>query len=515
MLILPLRPPSPLTTLTPDPVPPASPSPSPTATPMLSHSASSTPTPTLIPLQSKIAVIILKNGSPFKDGSVGTPLKLVVDLDTGRQSYSSERREVRISYLRNGDKKLYLDTTVPLQGGYTNCATVDKYCFEITLPWVLPPSGTLTVQYAGLAGIDLPTSFNQALNAWTPQPRVLKDQSDDNKGFQLHFVYVVPFDGVDNHRDSSGEISLWAKVGSTWLDKQVGDHFLIDTYKGVPDVTYLHSKYSTAVLQQRHNSNTTMSLQDQNKEAVSLLTNEYDPNISGDNRKDIVFYLEVPYIKETHGGAVQDSIICGYTFYNSRGVIVAAGAGANKDGQGCSSSKQGIPTQASNALHEVTHTFGVGHVSTPGDLMLPVVDGYPEINYDKNRNLYYGSSNAGNDVKTLRVWSKSNLDASYRWPCRIQAIPMVYLCGLTPQTLMIPYSACWNNTLSPMFLQVESGKNWSNVFGAQASQIKECAGTNTPYGYSVQLGAKSPSSHFYRFKRGNWTSPTFKIVYQY
>lgn len=48
------------------------------------------------------------------------------------------------------------------------------------------------------------------------------DRPDDSDLFQIHFIYAIPSDGEDKHRDINGEIELSANAANYWLSQQTG-----------------------------------------------------------------------------------------------------------------------------------------------------------------------------------------------------------------------------------------------------------------------------------------------------
>jgi len=78
--------------------------------------------------------------------------------------------------------------------------------------------------------------------------RSLIDRPDEVSGFQIHLVYVVTKDGVDEQRDLNGQIDKWVNESQTWLQNNYGHQLLFDSYQGQTDVTFLQSKYTKSEL---------------------------------------------------------------------------------------------------------------------------------------------------------------------------------------------------------------------------------------------------------------------------
>src|SRR5258705_4817808 len=70
-------------------------------------------------------------------------------------------------------------------------------------------------------------------------PRSNADRPDDAAGPQVHLMYVLPSDGVDESVDTNGRIGTSALAFNRWLlDQTPGRAFRIDTYQGLPDISF-------------------------------------------------------------------------------------------------------------------------------------------------------------------------------------------------------------------------------------------------------------------------------------
>jgi hypothetical protein len=65
------------------------------------------------------------------------------------------------------------------------------------------------------------------------------DRPDDNDGYQIHFIYALPRDGVDDFLDVNGEIALSAAAMSYWLEGRTEHRLRYDTYQGDLDISFL------------------------------------------------------------------------------------------------------------------------------------------------------------------------------------------------------------------------------------------------------------------------------------
>jgi hypothetical protein len=69
--------------------------------------------------------------------------------------------------------------------------------------------------------------------------RVLVDQPDDQPGYQVHAMYVLPSDGADAQLDTNGAIARSLSSFETWLAGESGNLRLrLDTCGGNPDITF-------------------------------------------------------------------------------------------------------------------------------------------------------------------------------------------------------------------------------------------------------------------------------------
>jgi hypothetical protein len=86
-------------------------------------------------------------------------------------------------------------------------------------------------------------------------PRSEVDRLDDVRGPQIHVVYAIPSDGEDRRLDENGSIEGSVGMFQSWLAGQTGGPNLrVDTYQGVPDVSFHRlSKTSAEVASQGPN----------------------------------------------------------------------------------------------------------------------------------------------------------------------------------------------------------------------------------------------------------------------
>ena len=76
--------------------------------------------------------------------------------------------------------------------------------------------------------------------------RALVDRPDETSGWQLHGVYMIPRDGVDQSLDVNGWIADAVAAGMDLIHERTGRHLRLDTYNGELDVTFVRHEASEA-----------------------------------------------------------------------------------------------------------------------------------------------------------------------------------------------------------------------------------------------------------------------------
>ena len=89
--------------------------------------------------------------------------------------------------------------------------------------------------------------------AASTRDRAVTDMPDDISGPQVHFLYVVPSDGADGQLDTNGVMEQSIARIENWVVTQTGNQALkVDTYKGVPDITFFRLPRSDAQATEVH-----------------------------------------------------------------------------------------------------------------------------------------------------------------------------------------------------------------------------------------------------------------------
>lgn len=143
----------------------------------------------------------------------------------------------------------------------TVTGSVSSYSVAPALPTGLSLA-TATGQIAGLPAAPVAAanytitatnaggSTTFALNIAVSTARVTVDRTDEKPGYQVHMMYLLPFDGIDRAFDTNGTIAGSITSAMTWLATQTGGKkFRIDTYSnGQPDITFLRTRRTNAQL---------------------------------------------------------------------------------------------------------------------------------------------------------------------------------------------------------------------------------------------------------------------------
>lgn len=108
----------------------------------------------------------------------------------------------------------------------------------------------LLVVVAAVAAVALTGAFaasDDSSGAGVARDRAVTDMPDDISGAQVHFLYVVPADGADGQLDTNGAMEQSVARIEQWFVTQARNQGLrIDTYNGVPDITFVRLPHSNA-----------------------------------------------------------------------------------------------------------------------------------------------------------------------------------------------------------------------------------------------------------------------------
>jgi hypothetical protein len=235
------------------------------------------------------------------------------------------------------------------------------------------------------------------------------DRPDEVSGFQLHFIYVVPADGKDQHFDTNGQIATWLNYSEAWLEKMIGHQLVIDKYQGAYDITFMKSHYSVEMLQNQMKPDKSASP----TKVLDELAAEYlQTNLDPAPNKTYMFLFSEPLSKTSCGlGGINSDVALGFT-----------GPGCWSGPTEDTNSLTGLGKMSKTILHEIFHTLGVAHLCiNNSDIMI----GSPECNIatdygqvpltlDLQHTNYSGGDASGVDILKMPVWTDGTGTDSYR-----------------------------------------------------------------------------------------------------
>lgn len=223
--------------------------------------------------------------------------------------------------------------------------------------------------------------------------RVTFDQPDTATGYQLHFVYVVPSDGVDHSYDTDGTIKSWIDEGQDFMQAQLGVKFPVDSTATGYDIQYLKSSFTAARL---------------SRLALSCMGGDGD--ISSElgvpclyRGADLTAIKHYVYLIDVTDIAGQ---YCGYAARPGNVAVVAIAP--RNSGWSCTGASSGFTTwRVSTWVHEVLHGLGVAHVPSGNcDIMESGGGNCRQFNLDAKRQFYVGTAAYGIDILTLGFWRR-------------------------------------------------------------------------------------------------------------
>ena len=107
--------------------------------------------------------------------------------------------------------------------------------------------GVCAAALAAIVATGALSASDDSAAATAVRDRVVTDMPDDISGPQVHFLYVVPSDGADAQLDTNGGMEQSIARIERWFVTQAEKQGLrVDTYKGVPDITFVRLPHSGA-----------------------------------------------------------------------------------------------------------------------------------------------------------------------------------------------------------------------------------------------------------------------------
>ena len=388
-------------------------------------------------------------------------------------------------------------------------------CSITDLTLALLQAGTCTV-VANQPGSDfIPAADPITQSVEISTNRVTADLPDTVSGFQIKPVYVVPSDGVDNAYDTNGYLAGILDEGNSYLNGQIGLTLPIDRTATGYDIQFLHSQYSTEYLRTHAQSTT-----EQTTDSYLLLSEIKAMENPGDNRKDYMFFIEVPGFDGTY---------CGMADTPGMKAVVAL---ENVSDSGICRGKSApfFENYTSKTwVHEFIHTLGVGHTpDDPCDLMAG--GGTPctspvKYTMDKERTRYVGASSAqGPNILSFRVWQGHTDDQSLKADCIIN--PVAKLDGVeyaycpTGTRAIGELNACWSavNSVSleelvaGAWISLGDGNYFSKLWGGDLPG-RSCGDPNFPDAVWKEITVDTPGIRHYRWLVNGRVSEQLNVIW--
>lgn len=422
----------------------------------------------------------------------GTPGLCTISLTQSGNAYFKSARSVQFTMTFMGTN--LINFTLPgalllSQGTFTFLATsssglavsltssTPETCAVSNAVLTLLKLGPCTIVASQPGEGFIPAAIEVSATTDISSDRVKADLPDTISGFQIKAVYVVPSDGVDNFKDTNGYLASVLDGGNAYLKGQLNLTVPIDRSSVGYDIQYLKSSYSTEYLTTHADARL-----NQTSDGYVLLGEIKAMENPGENRKDYVFFLEVPGFSGSY---------CGFA---SRPGMVAVVAIQNiaSDKICTGKSPPFFDDYVSKTwVHELFHNFGVGHtVDDPCDLMA----GTPETpgtctsttkyTLDKERTRYVGAAVQGEDILKLRVWDGYTADMNLAADCVVDLISradgFLYAYCPTGTRTIGALTMCWNNVSSisldelvdGVWKSLGAGGHYSEFWGGQLAKWK-------------------------------------------
>ena len=359
---------------------------------------------------------------------------------------------------------------------------------------------TVMVTQAGSDFIPVADPVTQSLEI--SASRVTADLPDTVFGFQIKPVYVVPSDGVDNFYDTNGYLASVLDEGNSYLKSQIGLTIPIDRTATGYDIQYLKSQYSTEYLR-THAQSTTENTSD----SYLLLSEMKAMENPGANRKDYIFFIEVPGF---------DGSYCGMADTPGMKAVIAL---ENVSDTGICRGKAAPFFEnftSKTWVHEFIHTLGVTHtLDDPCDLMAGketpgTCTSSVKYTMDKERTRYVGASTQGQDITKMRVWQGYTDNQNMKADCIIN--PVARLDGIeyaycpTGTRAIGELNTCWSEVSSASLEEQVAGNwvslgsaNYFSTFWGGDRPDQKCTDPNFPDAVWKELTVDTPGVLHYRW----------------
>jgi predicted Zn-dependent protease len=377
-------------------------------------------------------------------------------------------------------------------------------------------AGTCTIVASQGGDEFIPSAISITQNVEISTSRVTADLPDTVSGFQIKPVYVVPSDATDNSYDINGYIAGILDGGENYLQGQIGLKIPIDRTASGYDIQFLKSQYSTQYLSTHEST----SYKD-DADAKVLLREIGAMDNPGDNRKDYIFFIEVPGFESKYCGY---AAMPGMTAVVSLQNISATGACTGR-------SAPFFENYTSKTwVHELMHNFGVDHtLDDPCDLMaggdtLGTCNSTTKYTMDKEHTRYVGASAQGQDILKLRVWDGYTHDQNLKADCLINPVqrtdktPYAYCpTGTRP---IGELSSCWSavnsvsleESVGGIWTSLGSGNYTTSMWGGDLPN-QTCDNASYPYAVWKEVTVNTPGLRHYRWVVNGRVNESLDIIW--
>lgn len=378
-------------------------------------------------------------------------------------------------------------------------------------------AGTCTIVASQGGDEFIPSAISITQNVEISTNRVTADLPDTVSGFQIKPVYVVPSDAADNSYDINGYIAGILDEGNNYLKSQIGYSVPIDSTNSGYDIQYLKSQFTTEYLR------TNDANPDPTKSDGEVLLKEIKAMENpGDNRKDYIFFIEVPGF---------DGRSCGLA--DTPGMVAVVALENLSSTQTCrgTSTSPFANFTSKTWIHELIHNFGVDHTPNNScDLMYGGGTSGPctapeGITVDKTRSLYVGaSSSQGPDILKLRVWEGHTADVGYTADCltapvdRSDGLPYAY-CPTGTRNIG-SLESCWqgiqsvelDEMIGGVWTSLGTGSSFTKFWGGELTQ-RFCTDPNYPLSVFKQVTVNTPGIRHYRWLTNGQVGDEMNIIW--
>lgn len=238
---------------------------------------------------------------------------------------------------------------------------------------------------------------------------------DDKKGHQIQVVYVETQSSAGSKYHTSGRVAQYVSQIQSWMKSKTGKELIFDTYQGQLDIAYL--KYEG-------------NIEMKNDEDLVRMYQKLNPTNNVGADKNLAFIIDQK-LRTDAGSCGWAALGGGYS------VTLLNWDGCMDEDEADIAEFLGLSSIASTILHEILHSYGVGHAcdsTTTSDLMHGEpecaaagikVDYTRKTTFDSSGLNYYGGKKTGVDLKTLRIWSDGSGSTQFVVPASLQIVPPV------------------------------------------------------------------------------------------